>query len=91
MVNYQSKKFLDQYVLYIHRNLPDVLSVNEHSYMCTLYTLYAYHPFPQAWNVKDGHEISSSSGRGLGVRPCVFFSDNVRVASAADDGVLVNT
>ncbi|XP_064383959.1 apoptotic protease-activating factor 1-like isoform X2 [Halichondria panicea] len=43
----------------------------------------------KAWNVKDGHEISSSSGRGLGVRPCVFFSDNVRVASAADNEVLV--
>ncbi len=54
-------------------------------------TLYMHITFPQAWNVKDGHEISSSSGRGLGVRPCVFFSDNVRVASAADNEVLVST
>ena len=40
--------------------------------------------------MKDGRELAVISGRGIGVRPCVFFKDSVKVASAQENGVLVS-
>ena len=42
------------------------------------------------WSVSDGKELAVVSGRGIGVRLCVFFADNVRVASAQEKAVLVS-
>lgn len=42
------------------------------------------------WSVNDGKELAVISGRGIGVRLCVFFADNVRVASAQEKAVLVS-
>ena len=42
------------------------------------------------WSVRDGKELAVVSGRGIGVRLCVFFTDNVRVASAQEKAVLVS-
>ena len=40
--------------------------------------------------MKDGRELAVISGRGIGVRLCVFFKDSVKVASAQENGVLVS-
>ena len=40
--------------------------------------------------MKDGRELAVVSGRGIGVRLCVFFKDSVKVASAQENGVLVS-
>jgi len=41
------------------------------------------------WTVKGGKELAVIKGRGIGVRLCVFFSDNTRVASAQEKAVLI--
>ena len=42
------------------------------------------------WQVESGHHIAKVEGRGVGVRPMIFFKDNVRVASAQEAAVLVS-
>ena len=42
------------------------------------------------WSASDGKELAVVSGRGIGVRLCVFFADNVRVASSQEKAVLVS-
>ena len=44
----------------------------------------------QMWKSGDGCCIAEVSGRGIGVRPMVFFKDNKRVASAQESAVLVS-
>jgi len=58
-----------------------------------LYTLYACQWLCcsfKMWTVKGGKELAVIKGRGIGVRLCVFFSDNTRVASAQEKAVLVS-
>ena len=45
----------------------------------------------QVWLAREGREMGTINGRGVGVRPCVFFHDNVRAASAQEGGVLVSS
>ena len=42
------------------------------------------------WQTESGHHIAKVEGRGVGVRPMIFFKDNVRVASAQETTVLVS-
>lgn len=44
----------------------------------------------QMWRSADGCHIAEVSGRGIGVRPMIFFKDNKRVASAQESAVLVS-
>ena len=41
------------------------------------------------WRTSDGYCIADVSGRGMGVRPMIFFNDNQRVASAQEAAVSV--
>lgn len=45
----------------------------------------------QMWKTDDGCRIAEVGGRGIGVRPMIFFRDNARVASAQESAVLVCT
>ena len=45
---------------------------------------------PQMWKADNGCHIADVSGRGMGVRPMIFFNDNRRVASAQEAAVLVS-
>lgn len=42
------------------------------------------------WRSGDGYCVAEVSGRGIGVRPMIFFKDNKRVASAQESAVLVS-
>ena len=42
------------------------------------------------WRSDDGCCIAEVSGRGIGVRPMIFFKDSKRVASAQESAVLVS-
>ena len=42
------------------------------------------------WSVANGREMAVVSAKGTGVRPCVFFKDSVRVASAQDESIMVS-
>lgn len=44
----------------------------------------------QMWRSSDGCSIAGVNGRGIGVRPMIFFKDNKRVASAQESAVLVS-
>jgi hypothetical protein len=44
----------------------------------------------QMWRSSDGYRIAGVNGRGIGVRPMIFFKDNRRVASAQESAVLVS-
>ena len=58
-----------------------------------LYALYACQWLCcsfKMWTVKGGKELAVIKGRGIGVRLCVFFADNTRVASAQEKAVLVS-
>lgn len=44
----------------------------------------------QMWKSNDGCHIAGVNGRGIGVRPMIFFKDNKRVASAQESAVLVS-
>ena len=44
----------------------------------------------QMWRSNDGYRIAGVNGRGIGVRPMIFFKDNKRVASAQESAVLVS-
>ena len=49
-----------------------------------------YNDVLQMWKIADGSCIAEVSGRGIGVRPMVYFKDNKRVASAQESAVLVS-
>ena len=42
------------------------------------------------WRSGDGYCVAEVSGRGIGVRPMIFFKDNKQVASAQESAVLVS-
>lgn len=51
--------------------------------------MHSFNVIFQIWNTGGGCHIAKVDGRGIGVRPMIFFKDNLRVASAQETAVLV--
>ena len=41
------------------------------------------------WRADSGDHVAKVEGRGVGVRPMIFFKDNIRVASSQENAILV--
>lgn len=55
-----------------------------------MHGIYDHNCCYQMWKTGDGCHIAEVNGRGIGVRPMIFFKDNKRVASAQESAVLVS-
>ena len=55
-----------------------------------MHGIYDHNCCYQMWKTGDGCHIAEVNGRGIGVRPMIFFKDNKRVASVQESAVLVS-